>query len=199
MNEEENYNQREWADEMLATVQRYEKVNDRIDAYKLKCGILPQFIVHGGEYATLYLHPEYESKWKDTFYDKERMFLSTTLRKAHSLSKYHYFIDLGKRQPCMFWIIGYCDSALGSPEGVRIHLIDPHGDVHLPPFIGMPADLIVCYVGKMLLTRFSFTYDGPVLHEVVTLPFTLTERITEGHPLYESLTEPPFDAELDLR
>lgn len=198
MNEEENNNQREWADEMLATVQRYEKVNDKIDAYKVRKGILPQFIVHGGEYATLYLHPEFDSKWRGTFYDKERMFLATTLQRAHSLSKYHYFVDLGKRQPCTFWIIGYCDSAASSDEGVRIHLTDPYGEVLLPPFYHMPADLIVCYVGKMLLTRLSFTYDGPVLHEVVTLPFTLTERITEGHPLYESLTEPPFDAELDL-
>lgn len=197
MKEEERLKQSELSEDMLAVVQRYEKINDRIDAYKIRKGILPQFIVHGGEYATLYLHPEFDSKWKGTFYDKERMFLATTLQKAHSLSKYHYFVDLGKRQPCVFWIIGYCDSATSCDEGVRIHLTDPYGEVLLPPFYHMPADLIICYVGKMLLIRIDFVTDGPVLREVVTLPFTLTERITKDHPLYESMLEPPFDSTME--
>lgn len=175
--------------EWLSTVRRYAKVNDRIDAYKIEHGIMPQFIIRGGEYATLFLHPEYATKWKGTFFDKERMFLSTALRETHSLSKYRYFEESGKRHPQSFWIVGYCDSAVGSAEGVCIHLVDPHGEVQLPPFAGMPSDMMFCYVGKMLMTRLDFTPEGVHLREVATLPFTLTERITKEHPLYDTLTE----------
>lgn len=182
--------------EKLSLVRRYERANDRIDALKFKKGILPKFMVHGGEYATLYLHPEFETKWKGTFFDKERVFLSTTLAEANSLGKYYYYEEKGKKRPCEQWFVGYCDIAVGSPEGVRIHLIDPHGEVQLPPFEGMPADLIFCYVEKMLFVRVAFGTNGAVLREVGTLPFTLTERITEGHPLYDTLTEPAFGGKL---
>lgn len=178
----------EIAVERLETIRRYEKVSDRIDAYKLEKGILPNLIIHGGEYATLFLHPEFETKWKGTFYDKERMFLSTTLKDMHSLSKYHFFEELGKRRPYTFWIIGYCDAASGCDEGIRIHLLDPYGEVLLAPF-AMSADMIVCYVGKMLMVKLNFTPDGVTPVEVGTLPFTLTGKITEGHPLYETLTD----------
>lgn len=188
MIEEETKERAEKAVERLETVRRYERVNDKIDVFKLKKGILPQFILHGGEYATLYLHPEYETKWKGTFYDKERVFLSTTLKDMHSLSKYHFFEELGKRRTYTFWIIGYCDSASGCDEGIRLHLIDPYGAVSLPPF-NVPADMIMCYVGKMLMVKADFTPEGVRPVEVGTLPFTLTEKIEEGHPLFETLMD----------
>lgn len=188
MTEEEAKVRADKAVERLETIQRYARVSDRIDAYKVQKGILPNLLIHGGEYATLFLHPEYESKWKGTFYDKERMFLSTTLKDMHSLSKYHYFAELGKRRPYTFWILGYCDSASGCDEGIKIHLVDPYGEVLLEPF-AMPADMIMCYVGKMLIVKIDFTPNGAIPREVGTLPFTLTERITEGHPLFETLTE----------
>lgn len=174
--------------ERIDTVRRYQRVNDKIDVFKLKAGILPQFIIPGGEYATLYLHPEYETKWKGTFFDKERMFLSTSLKNVHSLSKYHYFEELGKGRPHIFWILGYCDGAYGCEEGILIHLVDPYGEVTLPPF-AMPTDMIMCYVGKMLMVKVEFCQDVVRPTEVATLPFTLTEKITKDHPLYDTLTE----------
>ncbi len=188
MTEEEARVRADIAVERLETIRRYAGVNERIDAYKLQKGILPHLIIHGGEYATLFLHPEYETKWKGTFYDKERMFLSTTLKDMHSLSKYHYFEELGKRRPYTFSIIGYCDSASGCEEGIRIHLMDPYGEVALPPF-AISTDMIMCYVGKMLMVKLDFTPNGVTPKEVATLPFTLTEKIEEGHPLFETLTE----------
>lgn len=175
--------------EELETVRRYAKENEIIDTYKAKNGIRQKLIIPGGEYATLYLHPEYETKWKGTFYDKERVFLSTSLKDVHSLFKYHFFEELGMRKKQTFEFLGYCDSASGTEQGVRIHLIDPYGEVLLPPFFGMPSDMIMLYIGKMLIVKADFTPEGTFIKEVATLPFTLTERITEGHPLYDTLTE----------
>lgn len=173
----------------IRELERYEKINDMIDAYKLKRGVLPKFIIHGGEYATLYMHPEYETKWKGTFYDKERLLIGTALRKLHSLAKYHYFEKLGERRVQTFWILGYCDSAVTSGDGVRMHLIDPNGEIWLPPFYGMPSSMALVYSGKILAVRIDFTPNGAVIKEAATLPYTLTEKIKEGHPLYDTLTE----------
>lgn len=182
--------------ERLSLVRRYERINNRIDEIMMKKGILPQFIIHGGEYATLYLHPEFESKWKGTFFDKERLFLSTTLAKANSVGKLNYFLEKGKSRPFQRWFVGYCDKAFGTPEGARIHLCDPTGEVILPPFQGM-CDLMEIYVGKILFVKVSFgPFEAKTL-EVGTLPFTLTERITEDSPLYDTLTEPPFSGRLE--
>ena len=187
--EEDVINQYNEVSRRMRELERYEKINDKIDAYKLQKGILPKFIIHGGEYATLYLHPEYETKWRGTFYDKERLFMAVTLRNVHSLAKYYYFEKLGERRPHTFWILGYCDSVATSEEGVRMHLIDPSGGVWLPIFYDMPSSMALVYSGKMLMVKIEFTSAGADIKEVAALPYTLTEKITEGHPLYDTLTE----------
>lgn len=174
--------------EQELALDRYVYENDVIDAYKMKQGILPQFIRHGGEYATLYLHPEFETKWKGTFYDTMRCALSTRLRQVHSLSKYHYFEKIGNRRKYTFWILGYCDTAATCDEGVRIHLIDPNGEVWLPAY-DVPKYMALVYSGKMLVLQLEFTPSGTTIKEAGTLPYTLTEKITEDHPLYDTLTD----------
>lgn len=169
-------------------LERYMKENDVIDAYKIKKGIMPELIIHGGEYATLYLHPEFETKWKGTFFDTMRCALSTKLRDKHSLAKYHYFERIGRNRRYTFWILGYCDMAVACEEGVRIHLIDPNGEVWLPPF-GVPKYMAMVYSGKMLVTQISFSPEGIEIIEAGTMPYTLTEEITEDHPLYDTLTD----------
>lgn len=167
---------------------RYIYENNVIDAYKVKKGILPELIIHGGEYATLYLHPEFETKWKGTFFDTMRCSLATKLREVHSLSKYHYFEKMGRRRGYTFWIMGYCDTATTCEEGVCIHLVDPYGDVWLPPF-EMPPYMALVYSGKMLVLQVNFSPIGTFVKEAGTLPYTLTEKITENHPLYDTLTD----------
>jgi len=173
----------------MRELERYEKTNCMIDSYKLKKGVPAKYIIHGGEYATLYMHPEYETKWRGTFYDKERLFIGTALRNLHSLAKYHYFEKLGERRPHMVWFLGYCDSVAAGAEGVRMHLVDPNGEIWLPVFYGMPSSMALIYSGKMMAVRIEFTPNGAIIREAATLPFTLTEKITEGHPLYDTLTE----------
>jgi len=187
--EENAVNQYNEVSGRMRELERYEKINNKIDAYKLQKGVLPKFIIHGGEYATLYLHPEYEAKWRGTFYDKERVFIAVTLRDVHSLAKYHYFEKMGERRSNTAWFLGYCDSVATSEEGVRMHLIDPNGEVWLPIFYGIPSSMALVYSGKMLMVKIEFANAEAAIKEAAVLPFTLTERITEEHPLYDTLAE----------
>ena len=170
-------------DEAIA---RYCYVNGKIDSYYVKHGGYPPNYEYGGKYKDLYLHPDYFDEWQGTFYDKERFWLSTILWDVLSLSDYLSLREeimsvdasLYNTEPVDRTIIGYCDTVRGSDKGCVIHLVDPHGEVVLSPFYGVPSSQGVAFVGKMLLVtlEFNFGYE-PFITEVVALPFSLTERL----------------------
>ena len=171
----------------ISTAQRYEIENDRIDK-ALKNNGLPQTFGYGGEYAALFLHPVYESMWKGTFYDKWRYFISVTL--CGTLSTRGYTQLLKKNVDSKFSVLGYCNYARATEKGPVIHLIDPFGEITLPPFYGVPNYMTTVYAGKMILCKmYSYQNSEPVIEETATLPFTLRERITKDHPQYDTLTE----------
>lgn len=187
MEEEKRLEEAERIAEMISTAQKYEIENDRIDA-ALKEQSLPQMFGYGGEYSALYLHPEYEEKWKGTFYDKWRYFISVSI--CGTLSIRGYVQLLKKNIDSRFSVLGYCDYVRATENGPVIHLIDPFGEVTLPPFYGAPNHMTAVYCGKMILCTMSSCRDSePVIEETATLPFTLRERITKDHPLYSTLTE----------
>lgn len=185
LEEEDLVRQYREAVEQSEELKRYERVNRSIDNYKRKKGVDPKFIIPGGKYATLYMHPEYEMKWRGTFFDKERGFIESGLRKINSLENFRYYEMLGKSKRYTNRFLGYCDIAVACENGVRFHLVDPHGDVWLHQY-NMPQDTARIYSGKMLVAEIDFTPKGNIVTQVFDLQFTLTEEITKDNPRHYS-------------
>ena len=163
---------------------------------------------YGGRYGDLYKHTEY-SRWKGTFYDRERLFIEQHLvNRVQPLSKISDLLA-GKcsipelddfNLPVKACIMGYCDYTEESGNGPVLHLVDPDGEYTTPPHLGMPEEMGKIYAGKICLVSMQFKKGTvPQILAVATLPFTLTDRIKPGTELADTLTEPPYPLENGFR
>lgn len=186
--------------EDFETVRRYEKTNDIIEKrFISKYGNIPH--KYGGRYGDLYKHPEFNSKWKGTFYDKERIFIEEHLvKKVKPLSRIPSLLNgecdipelNGLNLPVKAYIMGYCDCSEGTKFGPTLHLIDPDGEYTTPPHFGFSDEMSKIYEGKMCIVLLEFQKGKvPTVLEVSTLAYTLTDKILPGTKMADTLTEPP--------
>lgn len=172
---------------LLEDAKTYQLLNQKMDERFRKKGA--QKYLHGGEYATLFLHPEYQSKWKESFYDKERMFIQELQRNTLSIASLKRKIertappvDLEDNADKMIArVLGFCDRVTPTKVGPMIHLIEPDNEYEFPPFLGSGNEYASLYTNRMLIVRAQFYKNHPsTVMEVFVLPFTLYGRISQS-------------------
>ena len=172
--------------ELLEDAKAYRLHNQKMDERFRKKGT--KEYLHGGEYATLFLHPEYQSRWKGSFYDKERMFIQDIQRNTLSIATLKRKIERtapavdfeGNTDIMTARVLGFCDKAIPTKTGPVIHLIEPDNEYEFPPFFGSDNEYASLYTNRMLIVRAQFYKNHPAtVIEVFVLPFTLYGRITQ--------------------
>lgn len=173
--------------ELLEDAKTYRLLNQRMDERFLKKGA--KHYLHGGEYATLFMHPEYQSRWKGSFYDKERMFIQDMQRNALSIASLKRKIESaappvdleGNNGKMIARVLGFCDKATPTKAGPIIHLIEPDNEYEFPPFLGSDNEYTSLYTNRMLIVRAQFYKNHPAtVIEVFVLPFSLYGRFSQS-------------------
>lgn len=173
--------------ELLEDAKAYRLHNQKMDERFRKKGA--KEYLHGGEYATLFLHPEYQSRWKGSFYDKERMFIQELHRNTLSIASLKRKIERtapavdfeGNTAKMTARVLGFCDKAIPTKTGPVIHLIEPDNEYEFPPFLGSDNKYADLYANRMLIVRAQFYKNHPsTVMEVFVLPFTLYGRISQS-------------------
>ena len=173
--------------ELLEDAKAYRLHNQKMDVRFCKKGAGKY--LHGGEYATLFLHPDYQSRWKGSFYDKERMFIQEIQRNTLSIASLKRKlestappVDLeGNTDKMIARVLGFCDRATPTKTGPVIHLIEPDNEYEFPPFLGSDNKYADFYTGRILIVKAQFYKNHPsTVMEVFVLPFTLYGRISQS-------------------
>lgn len=173
--------------DLLEDAKAYRLHNQKMDERFLKKGA--QKYLHGGEYSTLFLHPEYQSRWKGSFYDMERMFIQDMQRNTLSIASLKRKIESsapsvdleGNSDKMIARVLGFCDRATPTKTGPVIHLIEPDNEYEFPPFLGSDNKFACLYTNRMLIVRAQFYKNTPAtIIEVFVLPFTLYGRISQS-------------------
>lgn len=197
---EDNKKTYEHTMEEFETIREYERVNHIIEKrFTERYGAVPH--KYGGRYGDLYKHPDYYTKWKGTFFDKERLLIEDVLvKRVKPLTRIPSLLrgecDIpelnGLNLPIKAYIMGYCDSAKGTKNGPTLHLVAPEGEYTTPPYLGADDSMSKVFEGKICVVLLQFQKGVvPQILAITTLPYTLTDKIMPGTEEADNLTEPP--------
>lgn len=157
------------------------KINDIIESINNYSGI------RGGKYDDLIFLTDYNTKWKGTFFDVQRIYVEKlegvyplnrleTYRKGSSINPF------GERNPYEERpgaLIGYCDMVAPSSDGPIIRITDPYGSITFPPLKKTPYEVAVNWIGQIITVNALYKYQrkNPRVMKVQVLPFTLKEDL----------------------
>lgn len=155
------------------------KVNDIIESIKKYQG------PRGGKYNDIINLPEYETKWKGTFFDTQRPLIEQL--KAYPINRLELYKEGYSNNPFTPNIyvdlpgelIGHCDMVAPSKYGPVIRITDPYGSVTFPPLKKTPYETAINWLGRILLVEALYKYErkNPIVTRVQVLMFTLHEDL----------------------
>lgn len=138
----------------------------------------------GGKYRNLIFNPEYQTKWKGTFFDTQRPLIESL--NAYPLDHIELFEDGNYNNPYAHplkersgKLIGYCDMIAPSKYGPVIRISDPYGSYTFPPLQRTPFEEACKWRGRILIVDALFQYGKktPQIMNIKVLSFTLYEDL----------------------
>lgn len=155
------------------------KVNDIIKSINNYSG------QRGGKYKDLIFHPDYETKWKGTFFDVQRPLIEKL--NAYPINRLELYKQGSSNNPFAKSpyeerpgsLIGYCDMVVPTKAGPVIRITDPYGSVTFPPLKFTSYESAVNWLGHIIIVHalYKFESKNPEVKEVQALSFTLREDI----------------------
>jgi len=155
----------------LANKEYNSKINDIIKSFKNYSG------QRGGKYKDIIFLPDYESKWKGTFFDVQRPLierLNAWPINRLNLLKQGVFSHLKEFQ---IPLIGHCDMVCSTKSGPIIRITDPYGSVTFAPLKKTTYETALTWLGRILIVHSIYRPErkSPIAARIQTLSFMLKE------------------------